>query len=66
MAQLIVISKIDGNPVAWRCSDCGQVFSILGQLTTDARRKRVAGAFKAHLNQVHADVTDMPVSLIQA
>jgi len=54
MAELIVCEKIDGSPVAWRCSQCRQVFSVAGKLTTQERRRRVNALFKAHLRQTHA------------
>ena len=54
MAELIVISRIDGNPVAWRCSQCRQVFSVPGKLTVEERRKRVTTEFEAHSRSAHA------------
>ena len=53
MAHLIVLEKIDGNPVAWRCSDCGQSFSARGKLTTQERHEKVTAAFKAHMEESH-------------
>jgi hypothetical protein len=53
MAHLIVLEKIDGNPVAWRCSDCGQSFSARGKLTTQERQEKVTTAFKAHTEESH-------------
>ena len=46
MPQLIVTEKIDGNPVAWRCSDCSQGFSARGKLTTKQRNDKVEAEFK--------------------
>ena len=66
MAQLIVISRIDGNPVAWRCSTCRQVFTIPGQLATEARRKKVAAEFQKHVDQVHPNDHEVAVSLIHS
>jgi hypothetical protein len=54
MAELIVVDRIDGNPVAWRCSQCRQVFSIPGKLTTEERRIKMNAEFKAHLRRDHA------------
>jgi hypothetical protein len=54
MPELIVISKIDGNPVAWRCSNCRQTFSIPGKLTTEERRKKATEEFRSHLRLAHA------------
>ena len=51
--ELIVIEKIDGNPVAWRCSDCRQKFSVRGKLTTQERDRQVKAEFKAHMGQCH-------------
>jgi hypothetical protein len=53
MPILIVTSKIDGNPVAWRCSGCLQAFSIPGPLSGDQRRKKIAAEFRIHLQQSH-------------
>jgi uncharacterized C2H2 Zn-finger protein len=55
MAQLIVISKIDGNPVAWRCSDCGEIFSVSGSFTAVARSTKVGAEFKVHVNKAHTN-----------
>ena len=53
MPALVVTEKIDGNPVAWRCSDCRQSFSARGKLTTQERRKQVTAEFKAHIKESH-------------
>jgi len=53
MPQLIVTEKIDGNPVAWRCSDCSQGFSARGKLTTQQRNGKVNAEFKSHLEESH-------------
>jgi hypothetical protein len=53
MPELLVTEKIDGNPVAWRCSDCGQSFSARGKLTTQQRHKNVNAAFTAHIEESH-------------
>jgi len=54
MASLIVIDRIDGNPVTWRCSQCRQVFSVAGKLTTAERHRKITAEFRAHSQQVHA------------
>ncbi len=53
MPQLIVTEKIDGNPVAWRCSDCSQSFSARGKLTTKQRNEKVNAEFKLHVEKSH-------------
>jgi hypothetical protein len=53
MPELIVTEKIDGNAVAWRCSDCRQRFSVRGKLTTQQRRRKVTVEFKAHMENCH-------------
>ncbi|MGC2741710.1 MAG: hypothetical protein WA672_00880 [Candidatus Angelobacter sp.] len=66
MAHLIVLEKIDGNPVAWRCSDCSQSFSARGKLTTQERHKKITSAFKAHMEESHkADASVGPTSIRQ-
>lgn len=47
------MEKIDGNPVAWRCSDCRQSFSARGKLTTQQRHDKVNAEFKLHLEESH-------------
>jgi hypothetical protein len=53
MPELIVTEKIDGTPVAWRCSECRQSFSVRGKLATQERQLRVNAAFKSHLEESH-------------
>jgi len=53
MAELIVMEKIDGSPVAWRCSDCRQKFSVRGKLTAQERCKLVTAEFKSHMEERH-------------
>lgn len=64
MPELIVLSRIDGNPVAWRCSVCQQIFSIPGQLSTQARRKKIDAEFEAHIHRDHPGNAQKPRSLI--
>jgi hypothetical protein len=59
MAELIVMEKIDGNPVAWRCSDCRQKFSVRGKLTAQERHKLVTAEFKTHMEERHQAVREM-------
>ena len=53
MPQLVVVEKIDGNPVSWRCSDCRQNFSARGKLTTQQRLQKVTAEFQTHLEENH-------------
>lgn len=53
MPELIVTEKIDGNAVAWRCSDCRQGFAVRGKLTTQERQRKVTAEFEAHLEDSH-------------
>ncbi len=53
MPELIAVEKIDGNPVAWRCSDCRQSFSVRGKLTAQERHRQVIAEFKAHMEERH-------------
>ena len=41
--ELIVLERIDGSPVAWRCSDCREKYFVRSKLT----RRRDAGKFTA-------------------
>ncbi len=55
MPELIVMEKIDGSPVAWRCSDCRQKFSVRGKLTMQERHRQVTAEFEAHMRERHRD-----------
>jgi hypothetical protein len=56
LPELIVVEKIDGGPVAWRCSDCRQGFSVRGKLAARERHNQVTGEFKAHMEERHKSV----------
>ena len=62
MPQLVVVEKIDGTPVAWRCSDCNQVFAVRGKLTVDERTKKVTALFKTHLEEIHKSEAGRPMA----
>ncbi|HEY2169736.1 MAG TPA: hypothetical protein VGJ30_08935 [Candidatus Angelobacter sp.] len=66
MAQLVVTEKIDGNPVAWRCSDCRQGFSARGKLTTKQRNDKVNAEFKSHLDERHKGEGARPMAFAAA
>jgi hypothetical protein len=66
MPQLIVTEKIDGNPVAWRCSDCSQGFSARGKLTTKQRNDKVNAEFKSHLEESHKGESPRPMAFAAA
>jgi hypothetical protein len=51
--HLIVVEKIDGTPVSWRCSDCGQNLSVRGKLTAQERQNKITAEFKAHMEASH-------------
>ncbi|HEY3768521.1 MAG TPA: hypothetical protein VGN44_07605 [Candidatus Angelobacter sp.] len=53
MPQLVVVDKIDGTPVAWRCSICRQAFSVRGKLTPQERLQKVTADFKIHVEESH-------------
>lgn len=53
MPQLVVVEKIDGNPVSWRCSKCRQSFSARGKLTARERLAKVNTEFNVHLEESH-------------
>jgi len=53
MATLIVLEKIDGTAVAWRCSDCRQKFSVRGKLTSKERQKIINAEFSSHIEGSH-------------
>jgi hypothetical protein len=53
MPELIVMEKIDGSPVAWRCSTCRQKFSVRGKLTLQERQRQLGVQFKAHIEEGH-------------
>jgi len=51
MPELIVMEKIDGSPVAWRCSDCRLKFSVRGKLTAQERYRQVTEEFEVHMKE---------------
>jgi hypothetical protein len=59
MPELIAVEKIDGSPVAWRCSECRQNFSARGKFTVQERHTKVTGEFKLHVEQSHKAVNGM-------
>ena len=66
MPQLVVTEKIDGNPVAWRCSDCSVKFSARGKLATNERLKKVNAEFKSHLEESHKPEAVRPMAFAAA
>jgi hypothetical protein len=66
MPQLIVTEKIDGNPVAWRCSDCSQGFSARGKLSSQERLKKVTAEFKSHMEESHRGASARPMAFAAA
>lgn len=66
MPQLVVTEKIDGNPVAWRCSDCSKNFSARGKLSSQERIKKVSAEFKSHVEESHKDKSARPMAFAAA
>ena len=66
MAQLVVTEKIDGSPVAWRCSACDQVFSAGPELNSQERLNKVAAEFGSHMEQRHHGETARPMAFAAA
>ncbi|HEX3092893.1 MAG TPA: hypothetical protein VHW72_09745 [Candidatus Angelobacter sp.] len=66
MAQLVVTEKIDGDPVAWRCSACNQGFSAARELNSQERLNKVAVEFKSHMEERHQGETARPMAFAAA
>jgi hypothetical protein len=66
MAQLVVTEKIDGNPVAWRCSGCNQNFSAGGDLNSQQRLEKVTAEFKVHVEERHKAEDAKPMAFAAA
>jgi hypothetical protein len=66
MAQLVVTEKIDGNPVAWRCSVCNQVFAAARELNSQECINKVAAEFKSHMEERHKGETARPMAFAAA
>ncbi|HEX3584347.1 MAG TPA: hypothetical protein VH024_00015 [Candidatus Angelobacter sp.] len=66
MAQLVVTEKIDGNPVAWRCSACDQSFSAGRELNSQERLDKVTAEFKSHMEERHKGETARPMAFAAA
>jgi len=65
MAQLVVTEKIDGSPVAWRCSACDQSFSAAG-LSSQERLDKVTAEFKSHMEERHKGEAARPMAFAAA
>jgi len=66
MPQLVVTEKIDGNPVAWRCSDCSKNFSARGKLSSQERLEKVTAEFKSHVEERHQGQKPKPMAFAAA
>jgi hypothetical protein len=66
MAQLVVTEKIDGNPVAWRCSACNQVFAAARELNPQERLNKVTAEFKSHMEERHKGESARPMAFAAA
>lgn len=66
MAQLVVMEKIDGSPVAWRCSACNQVFSAVRELSSQERLDKVMAEFKTHMEERHKGDAVRPMAFAAA
>ena len=66
MAQLVVTEKIDGIPVAWRCSDCSQAFSAGRELSAQERLEKVTAEFKSHIEERHKGEAARPMAFAAA
>jgi hypothetical protein len=66
MAQLVVTEKIDGNPVAWRCSGCDQSFSARRELSAQEQIEKVSAEFKSHVEERHKGESARPMAFAAA
>jgi len=66
MAQLVVTEKIDGNPVAWRCSDCNQSFAARRELSAQEQIEKVSAEFKSHVEERHKGESARPMAFAAA
>ena len=66
MAQLIVTEKIDGSPVAWRCSVCDQSFSAGRELSSQERLEKVTAEFNSHISERHKGESAKPMAFAAA
>jgi hypothetical protein len=66
MAQLVVMEKIDGNAVAWRCSACNQAFSAGRELNSQQRLDKVTAEFNSHMEERHKGETARPMAFAAA
>jgi hypothetical protein len=66
MAQLVVTEKIDGNPVAWRCSACDQSFSARRELSVQEQIEKISSEFKAHVEERHRGESARPMAFAAA
>jgi len=66
MAQLVVTEKIDGDPVAWRCSGCNQSFSARRDLSAQEQIEKVSLEFKSHVEERHKGESARPMAFAAA
>ena len=66
MAQLVVTEKIDGNPVAWRCSACDKSFSAGRELNAQEQIEKVSTEFKSHIEERHKGESARPMAFAAA
>ena len=66
MAQLVVTEKVDGTPVAWRCSACDQSFSAGCELSSQERIDKVTAEFKTHMEECHKGEKAKPMAFAAA
>ena len=66
MAQLVVTEKVEGIPVAWRCSACDQSFSAGRELSSQERLEKVSTEFKAHMEERHKGENAKPMAFAAA
>jgi hypothetical protein len=54
---LVVTEWAKGEPIAYKCSACGQVFLLPDDRTPKEATDELLAAFHEHLGEVHADET---------
>jgi hypothetical protein len=55
--SLVVTEWVKGEPIAYKCSGCGQVFLLPDDRGPKEAAAELLAAFREHLGEVHGDET---------
>lgn len=56
--RLLVTEWVKGEPIAYQCSRCGQVFLLPDDQTPKEAAAELLGAFREHVREEHDEAKD--------